>query len=218
MIIASQHERGLLIVDDDDGVRHALSARLKAEGFQNVYCAEDGLRALTCLELHGSKIYVIVADIVMPAMDGIKLAEHLTANYAHPTGIIYITGYQNRKKDFKIGDFSESDILNFDLFMKPFKYEDLIHRILQCGDLVFNRRISLSRYSIEHLSERMDSLASTVNNIASTQNDVRIRLEKLDSGFLQDLGRELLKVVLIALFVVAAVKGLDAMKIANLLR
>jgi len=64
----------------------------------------------------------------------------------------------------------------------------------------------------------MDSLASTVNNIASTQNDVRIRLEKLDSGFLQDLGRELLKVVLIALFVVAAVKGLDAMKIANLLR
>jgi len=218
MIIPNQYERGVLIVDDDGGVRVAMSARLKAEGFQHVHCAEDGLRALTCLELYGQQIYVIIADIVMPGMDGIKLAEHLTANYAHPTGIIYITGYQNKKKEFKIGDFSESEILSFDLFLKPFNYEDLIHRVLQCGDLVFNRRISLSRYSIEHLSERMDALATTVDRIEVGQLGIEKKLDTLDGGLLKDLGRELLVVALIAVFVVAVLKGLDVMRITNLLK
>jgi DNA-binding NtrC family response regulator len=58
MIIADQKERGILIIDDDEGIRRSLSERLKREGFRNIHCAEDGLRALTCLELEGPKIYV----------------------------------------------------------------------------------------------------------------------------------------------------------------
>tara|TARA_R110000787_G_scaffold21208_2_gene62881 strand:+ start:466 stop:1122 length:657 start_codon:yes stop_codon:yes gene_type:complete len=216
-IIASQKDRGVLIVDDDPGVRHALSARLKQEGFTKIFSAEDGLRALTCLELEGASIYVIVTDVVMPAMDGIKLAEFLTSNYHQPTGIIYMSGFAERKTEFQVGDFSEGDILNFDFFAKPFSMVELINRVIQCGDLVFNRRISLSRYSIENLSQRLEELNDKISSVASDIQEITIQY-KGHNSFLKGIGFEIVKTVIIALFIIVTIKGIGFSKLISIIQ
>lgn len=217
MIIPNQKERGVLIIDDEAAVRRALSENLRLHGFTNVQCAEDGLRALTCLELEGPKIYVVVTDVVMPAMDGVKFAEFLTANYHHPTGIIYMSGFADKSKEFRVGNFNDADILDFDFVSKPFNYEELINRILQCGDLVFNRRISLSRYSIESLSKRIDEVHEALGVIQASIKDVETKIlsYRRRRSVLEDLGFEVVKAIVIAVFVLVTIKGLEATKLID---
>ena len=62
----------ILVVDDDKNTRNLFSALLKNEGF-SVQTAEDGESALEAID----KIHVdlIVADVMMPGMDGYALTE-----------------------------------------------------------------------------------------------------------------------------------------------
>ena len=67
----SQH---LLIVDDEPNLLRALSVRLGAAGF---VCdtAQDGVEALTKLQAYRPNL--IIADLVMPNMDGYELCRRL---------------------------------------------------------------------------------------------------------------------------------------------
>lgn len=218
MIIANQKDRGILIVDDEAAIRRSLSERFRKDGFTKVFCAEDGLSALTCLELEGQSIYVIITDVVMPAMDGVKLAEYLTTNYHHPTGIIFMSGFADRQDEFEVKSFDENgEILNFEFFSKPFSAHTLIQRVLQCGDLVFNRRISLSRYSIEHVSDQLETLDRSIEDLKGSLSDLDKRLGK-QRGLLEELGFEVIKVLIIAGFVVVMLLALDGSRLINALQ
>lgn len=63
----------VLVVDDDDGVRTALSAILTRLGYRAV-AASDGVRALSMVTILGGQIRAIVTDINMPNMDGLQFA------------------------------------------------------------------------------------------------------------------------------------------------
>jgi CheY-like chemotaxis protein len=65
----SCHKR-VLVVDDDPGIRMAISELLEDEGYVAV-CAENGLVALSELR-HGEEPCVILLDLMMPEMDGIS--------------------------------------------------------------------------------------------------------------------------------------------------
>jgi two-component system response regulator AtoC len=64
----------VLVVDDDPGVRFALSELLSDRGHR-VVCAASGAEALTRLE----GVDVVVTDLVMPGMDGLELMAHIAA-------------------------------------------------------------------------------------------------------------------------------------------
>src|ERR1035438_3525309 len=64
----------ILIVDDDERQRRVLAAML-ADGDYETQVAADGQEALEKLAIFNAD--VIVADLVMPRMDGFELLRHL---------------------------------------------------------------------------------------------------------------------------------------------
>lgn len=63
------NQYNVLVVDDEDEIRHAISIYLKNEGM-NVYEAKDGIEAIE--QLSEQTIHLIILDIMMPKMDGIE--------------------------------------------------------------------------------------------------------------------------------------------------
>ena len=66
----------VLVVEDDADIREAVTTALEVEGFQ-VFAAENGARALELLQEipHPS---LILADLMMPVMDGWQLISALS--------------------------------------------------------------------------------------------------------------------------------------------
>jgi CheY-like chemotaxis protein len=71
---------GILIVDDDDGVRNAIQTVLEDEGF-TVVAAENGRQALHVLRTR-SLPCLILLDLMMPQMNGFDVAEALRGDAA----------------------------------------------------------------------------------------------------------------------------------------
>ena len=61
--------RTILLVDDDEGIREALTETLVDEGF-SVQAARNGLEAVDWLRKHAEIPYVVLLDLMMPVMDG----------------------------------------------------------------------------------------------------------------------------------------------------
>lgn len=66
----------ILLVDDDKITRHALRRMLEHAGFK-VMLAANGRQALRAFQEH--PIAAVVTDIMMPAMDGLRLTRELLA-------------------------------------------------------------------------------------------------------------------------------------------
>ncbi|MBC7248426.1 MAG: response regulator [Actinobacteria bacterium] len=81
----------LLIVDDNEGVRHLVSRWLERAGFA-VEEARDGAEAVAMVRRNPPD--VILADIRMPKMDGIELARVVKSEYPH-VKIILMTAYSS---------------------------------------------------------------------------------------------------------------------------
>jgi DNA-binding NtrC family response regulator len=84
----------ILIVDDDERQRSALVAML-ADGDLDTQVAADGLEALERLSAFNAD--VIVADLVMPRMDGFELLRHLKER-GDLTPAIALTGFGSMEK------------------------------------------------------------------------------------------------------------------------
>jgi len=84
----------ILIVDDDAAQRAALAAILSDRGFVT-QVATDGLEALERLSTFNPD--VIVADLVMPRMDGFELIQHLK-DHGDLTPAIVLTAFGSMEK------------------------------------------------------------------------------------------------------------------------
>jgi two-component system, response regulator, stage 0 sporulation protein F len=62
----------ILVVDDQAWVRHTLRSLLAQQGLWRIYEAANGKVALDLI--HEIEPHVVVADLVMPGMNGIELA------------------------------------------------------------------------------------------------------------------------------------------------
>jgi len=79
----------ILIVDDDESQRVALTAMLSDRGFET-QVASDGQEALERLATFNPD--VIIADLIMPRMDGFELLRHLK-DHGDQTPAIVLTGF-----------------------------------------------------------------------------------------------------------------------------
>ena len=81
----------LLLVEDEDQVRHIVQAILEQQGY-DVLAAANGEEALKLANLHGSGIHMLMTDVVMPQMSGRQLAEELT-RIRPQLKVLYMSGY-----------------------------------------------------------------------------------------------------------------------------
>jgi len=103
----------ILLVEDEEGVRHVLETMLQRHGY-NVLASASPADAMHQAELHSAKIDLLVTDLAMPGMHGHKMAEILIARRPQMR-VLYVSGY---------GDSLGSDTPGAFL-QKPFSTEEL---------------------------------------------------------------------------------------------
>ena len=82
----------ILLAEDDESLRRFLARGLKRAGHQVTGCA-DGLSALEVVEsADGLRYDLLLADIVMPGMDGIELARR-AGERIPGLRVLFITGF-----------------------------------------------------------------------------------------------------------------------------
>ena len=111
-----QSFKRILVVDDEENARVALSRILAHEGY-DVSSAENGLEALNYLR--NKDVELIITDLNMPEMNGLTFLREL--NRSHPaSNVIMITAYG------EVESYIEAMTLGaFEYINKPVKYEEL---------------------------------------------------------------------------------------------
>jgi signal transduction histidine kinase len=116
------NQASILIVDDDDIVREIMRAELEAEGFL-VSEAVDGVDA--CRSCWARLPDLVIADVVMPRMDGFALCRELRANPASQyVPILQATGLDDIVSIEKAYEAGATDFIG-----KPLKWTILKHRV-----------------------------------------------------------------------------------------
>ena len=121
-IISHVGKETILVVDDDKRIVGLIRRVLEKEGY-NLLQANNGQEALDLSREHSTDIDLMLTDIVMPKMDGFKLAENMSKQRPQMK-ILYMTGYLDQSK---INDRVEE--IKPILVNKPFVPDQLLKRI-----------------------------------------------------------------------------------------
>lgn len=110
----------ILLAEDDKAVREFVSRALRQDGHE-VTAVADGQQALSALGRH--RFDMVLADIVMPQLDGIALA--LKVSKDHPgLPILLMTGYAaERQRAYNL------DALIHDVIAKPFTLKQICETV-----------------------------------------------------------------------------------------
>lgn len=109
----------ILVVDDEVEICDAIEIYLKREGLK-VLKAHDGIEALEILE--SNKVHLIILDVMMPRLDGIKTSLKIRETRNIP---IIILSAKSENIDKIIGLNNGAD----DYITKPFNHLELIARV-----------------------------------------------------------------------------------------
>ncbi len=109
----------VLVVDDEKEIRDAIEIYLRGENLK-VLKAEDGLEALDILE--SNQIHLIILDIMMPRLDGIKTCMKIRENNNIP---IIMLSAKGEDSDKILGLNVGAD----DYISKPFNHLELVARV-----------------------------------------------------------------------------------------
>ena len=82
---------GLMVVDDEEGVRRSLKKVLERDGYR-IVLAENGEEALSIIRSDGRDIETVISDYRMPGMDGLETLIEIGRLNAEITRIM-LTGY-----------------------------------------------------------------------------------------------------------------------------
>ncbi len=108
----------VLVVDDDETIRKVLRTGLEREGFE-VLTAEHGVDALDAMRRAPRRVDVLLADVVMPEMGGVELAEKVFAMH-RPPRVILMSGIIHDPSKVRVGQHSPPFV------QKPFNMSGLM--------------------------------------------------------------------------------------------
>ena len=116
-------DSALLVVDDSEDSRYALTLQLSRAGYANVATAESGEQALELLRT--CKVDLVLLDVMMPGLSGFDVCKRLHADDAtRDIPIIFLTvldGTFDKVHAFAVGAV--------DYVTKPFQSEELLARV-----------------------------------------------------------------------------------------
>ncbi len=111
----------ILICEDEEIMLTALEFRLQRQGF-DVIIAQDGKEALEKIQTETPDL--IVADIMMPYVNGLELIQHLRKDFTNTLPIIVISALEHEETVLEAFRLGATDFIT-----KPFKPNELILRI-----------------------------------------------------------------------------------------
>ena len=107
----------ILIIEDDEDIREGVRILLEGEGY-SVLEAENGRKGL---ELLGEEPDLVILDVMMPGMSGLKTCEEIRKVSFVP--VLFLTA-RSQESDKLIGLMAGGD----DYLPKPFSYSELLGR------------------------------------------------------------------------------------------
>jgi DNA-binding response OmpR family regulator len=110
----------VLVVDDNESIKKLITTYLSREGYQT-FSASDGLEALEIID--NTRIDLLIADVMMPNMDGFALTTTLRASKEF-LPILMITA-KDTFDDKKHGFLSGTD----DYMVKPIDFDEMLLRV-----------------------------------------------------------------------------------------
>ncbi|HET6411054.1 MAG TPA: response regulator [Anaeromyxobacter sp.] len=121
--VSAAAPRGLgetvVVAEDEDGLRTLLGRMLSGSGYQ-VVSARNGEEALEAARSRGGRVDLLLADLVMPRMNGAELAEELSRTNPG-LKVLFMTGHTD---DAQVRDrLVDGDV---ELIHKPFSGEALL--------------------------------------------------------------------------------------------
>ena len=112
----------ILVVDDEQDLLDLIEYNLKKEGY-NVLKAENGVQGLEMAKQHVPNL--VLLDIMMPKMDGIKVCEKMRANPdLKSIPVIFLTARSDEKTEVEGLDIGADDFIT-----KPISTTKLLSRI-----------------------------------------------------------------------------------------
>ena len=148
----------ILVVDDDKEIVESIQIYLKNEGF-NIYKAYNGLEALEILM--EEEIHLILMDIMMPKLDGIKATIKIREEKNIP---IILVSAKSEDTDKIIGLNIGAD----DYITKPFNLLELIARVKSN----LRRYVTLGNYNKETIDK--DILKSGGLELNTSTKEVKV--------------------------------------------
>jgi len=114
----------VLVVDDAPAMLRFCRTVLRQANFETIV-AVNGLQALDMFREHHAQIALVVADTLMPVMDGVTLIQRLR-KFDPECKIVLMTGYDVAHAD-------QADIKpQCPLLTKPFSARDLVCAVRNC--------------------------------------------------------------------------------------
>lgn len=110
----------ILIVDDEESIRHSLQGILQDEGFTTIQ-ASDGDEALTILNRESPDI--VLLDVWLPGLDGIQ-ALQAVRNQRADLEVIMMSGHANIETAVKATKLGA-----FDFIEKPLSLDQVVHTV-----------------------------------------------------------------------------------------
>lgn len=149
----------ILVVEDNEHTRMLTEARLRK--FYNVVTAANGSEALDIF--YERQIDLIVADIMMPIMDGYELVKNLRDNN-EDVPVLFLTAkstFEDKRLGFELGID--------DYVTKPIDYEELLLRIkalLRRANISNKMKITIGSFTMDE------------NDYSVISNNTQIELTK----------------------------------------
>lgn len=165
----------ILVIDDSPEILTLFSEYLKAEGYEVDTSAEGS----TGIEMIEKKFYdLIVTDLKMPGVDGMKVLE-FAMNHSPNSPCIILTGYgtvKNAVEAIKLGAF--------DYLTKPVKMDEILvtlqraldYRNLKLENINLRNQLK-KRYKFENIigdHERVQKVFEIVEKVADTDSTILI--------------------------------------------
>jgi DNA-binding response OmpR family regulator/signal transduction histidine kinase len=116
----------VLVIDDEEAIRRMLIKTLSYVGY-DVLEASSGKEGIQLYQENIEKVSVVILDVIMPEMDGVKVYKELKK--IHPdVAVLISTGYASNKQTIALKEMGVEGFLK-----KPYKQSELVkavHNIL----------------------------------------------------------------------------------------
>jgi adenylate cyclase len=151
--------QGILIIDDDEGVRRSITRALKREPYKT-YSARDGEEGTAFIRDHIEDVSMVISDFKMPGIDGLETLLRIGNINPSITRII-LTGYATLEAAISATNQGLDGFLT-----KPFDNRELKLKI---------REITLRKYLRQFISEQVyEQLEKSSGLLNPTHNEVTV--------------------------------------------